>query len=138
MAYVLSTVTCGIVESVDVSEALAMPGVVGYVDHNDMPGSIYVCQGETLVFAAGKVENDTTVSYYIHLQVHYWGQPVGAIVAETHETARRAASLVKVNIAAEKPIITTEVGNFCLGTSAGIFERTRLLGSDPARQLLHR
>lgn len=94
MAYVLSTVTCGIVESVDVSEALAMPGVVGYVDHNDMPGSIYVCQGETLVFAAGKV--------------HYWGQPVGAIVAETHETARRAASLVKVNIAAEKPIITTE------------------------------
>lgn len=55
MAFVLSTETCGAIESVDTSEALAQPGVVGYVDHTDMPGSIHVGLGETLVFAAGRV-----------------------------------------------------------------------------------
>jgi CO/xanthine dehydrogenase Mo-binding subunit len=39
----------------------------------------------------------------------YYAQPLAAIVAKDHETARRAANLVKVTITPEVPIVTIEV-----------------------------
>uniref|UniRef100_A0A914ELE8 CO dehydrogenase flavoprotein C-terminal domain-containing protein n=1 Tax=Acrobeloides nanus TaxID=290746 RepID=A0A914ELE8_9BILA len=47
----------------------------------------------------------STQIYY----VMYYAQPLAAIVAKDHETARRAANLVKVTITPEVPIVTIEV-----------------------------
>lgn len=45
MAYVMSNVASGTVNNVDATEALAMDGVRGYIDWQDVPGSLvsYSC-----------------------------------------------------------------------------------------------
>ena len=64
-----------------------MPGVVAYVDHNDIPGqnnvqlfSMMMPLPPREVFSTGKIS--------------HVGQTIGAICAETPEQARRAAKLV--------------------------------------------
>ncbi|KAH7730148.1 hypothetical protein AAVH_02640 [Aphelenchoides avenae] len=94
LAYVMSPVAHGTIDFVDYSEALEHPGVVGYVGHHDIPGELLIGHGDTPVFAKQKVT--------------YHGQPIAAIIADDHETARRAANLVKVNVAPEKPVVTIE------------------------------
>lgn len=42
MAYVLSQHASGTLNSVDVDEALALDGVVGYVGAEDVPGSLFI------------------------------------------------------------------------------------------------
>ncbi|KAI1715623.1 molybdopterin-binding domain of aldehyde dehydrogenase domain-containing protein [Ditylenchus destructor] len=95
MAYVMSPVAAGIINTLDVTKALEVNGVIGYVDKTDVPGQIMIGHGDTPVFADE--------------QVFYYGQPIGAIIAEDHETARRAANLIKVDIITDaKPIVTIE------------------------------
>lgn len=40
MAYVMSNVSNGIINSVDTTDALSMDGVKGYIDWKDVPGSL--------------------------------------------------------------------------------------------------
>lgn len=47
-------------------------------------------------------------------QITYHGQPIAAIIATDHETARRAANAVVVETVKEKAIITVEVRNVYL------------------------
>ena len=47
---------------VDTSAALALPGVVGYVDHSDVPGSNITGIGEDeLIFAKDEVYDDVII-----------------------------------------------------------------------------
>uniref|UniRef100_A0A1I8AU28 FAD-binding PCMH-type domain-containing protein n=1 Tax=Steinernema glaseri TaxID=37863 RepID=A0A1I8AU28_9BILA len=103
LGFVLSTESHAEIVSVDTSAALAMPGVVDYVDVNDIPeggtnrpGTMRVasCYDDTPMFAEGIVESH--------------GQVIGAIVAETVEIARRATALVKVTYKKLPPILTLE------------------------------
>uniref|UniRef100_A0A915DBR0 xanthine dehydrogenase n=1 Tax=Ditylenchus dipsaci TaxID=166011 RepID=A0A915DBR0_9BILA len=95
LAYVLSPVASGTINTVDVGAALQIPGVIGYIDHSDVPGSLMIGHGDVPVFPK--------------YEVVYHGQPIGAIVAEEHELARRAANLVKLDISAHRdPIISIE------------------------------
>lgn len=55
LAYVMSPVANGTIDFVDYSEALEYPGVVGYVDHTDVPGELLIGHGDTPVFADKKV-----------------------------------------------------------------------------------
>jgi xanthine dehydrogenase molybdopterin-binding subunit B len=66
-----------------------MPGVVGFVDHNDIPGEnniqAFAMFGATApkkeLFSSGKIT--------------HVGQVIGAICADTPEQANRAAKLVE-------------------------------------------
>ncbi|HNC94793.1 MAG TPA: molybdopterin-dependent oxidoreductase, partial [Myxococcota bacterium] len=73
------------IRSIDLSAALALPGVVGSMIGEELPrkyGAIPVCQDETAL-AIGKVR--------------YVGEPVVCIAAEDEETALRACRLVRVD-----------------------------------------
>ncbi|KAL6737361.1 hypothetical protein Aduo_011012 [Ancylostoma duodenale] len=95
MAFVMSPIACGTIESVDTSDALTMDGVVLYIDDDDvLEGARIGHQNDTPIFAKDKIS--------------YHGQPIGAIVAVDHETARRAANAVKVQYCREQPIVTIE------------------------------
>ncbi|CAH1790691.1 unnamed protein product [Owenia fusiformis] len=95
IALVLSTVAHGKILSVDTKMALEIPGIVGYVDHTDVPGS-----------------NDTGPAALIDEEIYRsemvtcQGQIIGAIVADTQAHAQRAAKLVKIQYETYDPIIT--------------------------------
>ena len=79
-----------------------MPGVVAYLDHNDVPGENNAAvpplqiEPEEL-FCSGKVK--------------YAGQPVGLIVADTSDKARTAAAKVSITYKNHKtPVIGLREG----------------------------
>jgi len=85
-APVCSPVAHGILRGVDVSAALAVPGVRAVIDAGDIPG-------------------DTTLAAFAHDEpvfatdtVLFIGQVVALVVADDVMTARRAARLVKLHI----------------------------------------
>ncbi|KAJ8311861.1 hypothetical protein KUTeg_010587 [Tegillarca granosa] len=84
LAFVTSTKAHANIVSIDTSEAMKVPGVVDYIDRKDVPSAntFGLVTKDHLLFAEGKV-------------LHY-GQIIGAIAADTRETARKAADLVKV------------------------------------------
>ncbi len=82
--------------SVDLSAALALPGVVGAMTGEELPkryGAIPVAQDETAL-ALGKVR--------------YVGEPVVCIAAIDEATAIAATRLVKVEYALLEPVLSTE------------------------------
>jgi xanthine dehydrogenase large subunit len=91
----MSPVASGMINSVDPTEALQMDGVRGYIDWRDVPGSLSIGHWGQVVFAKERVS--------------FFGQPIGAIVADEHEKARRAAALVKVDVTKEVPIVSIDV-----------------------------
>nr|CDJ95017.1 Ferredoxin and [2Fe-2S]-binding and Molybdopterin dehydrogenase and CO dehydrogenase flavoprotein and Aldehyde oxidase xanthine dehydrogenase and Aldehyde oxidase and xanthine dehydrogenase domain containing protein [Haemonchus contortus] len=95
MAFVMSPIACGTLESKDFSEALSMDGVVGYIDAEDVLKGIQIGH-----------HNDTPV--FVKDKITYHGQPIAAIIAQDHETARRAANAVKLEYTRDKPIISIE------------------------------
>ncbi|KAF8370363.1 xdh-1 [Pristionchus pacificus] len=95
-AFVTSKFASGILESIDASKALSMPGVVAFFDASDVrPGA-----------KIGHGVGDTDV--FVEREIRYNGQPLGLIVATDHETARRGANAVVVNATQKKAIVTIE------------------------------
>lgn len=84
------------IRGIDLSAALALPGVVGAMIGEELPrkyGAIPVCQDETAL-AIGKVR--------------YVGEPVVCIAAEDEETALRACRLVQVEYEPLPTILSIE------------------------------
>src|SRR5438132_13394514 len=79
---VLSTIARGRVVSIDASAARALPGVIAVLWHENAPRLAPLDDAELAVFQSDAVA--------------YHGQFVAAVVAETSEIARQAASLVVV------------------------------------------
>ncbi|VDM63232.1 unnamed protein product [Angiostrongylus costaricensis] len=95
MAFVMSPIASGTLEIVDPSDALEMDGVVDFIGASDVPEGAKI----------GHM-NDTPI--FVKDKITYHGQPIGAIIAVDHETARRAASAVKLKFNREKAIISIE------------------------------
>ncbi|HPH13414.1 MAG TPA: xanthine dehydrogenase molybdopterin binding subunit [Burkholderiaceae bacterium] len=95
-APVLSTVAHGKLLGVDISAALAMPGVRDVLLTRDIPGSPILASftGDEPIFAIDTVQ---------HI-----GQVVGVVVADTVMQARRAARKVKLNIEALPAILSVK------------------------------
>ncbi|HOZ64270.1 MAG TPA: xanthine dehydrogenase molybdopterin binding subunit [Burkholderiaceae bacterium] len=95
-APVLSTVAHGKLLGVDISAALAMPGVRDVLLTRDIPGSPILASftGDEPIFAIDTVQ---------HI-----GQVVGVVVADTVMQARRAARKVKLNIDALPAILSVK------------------------------
>ena len=80
---VLSEIARGRVTRIDASTALALPGVIAVLTHENAPRLADTTDRELAILQAGEVA--------------FRGQYVAAAVAETLETARYAASLVRVS-----------------------------------------
>lgn len=81
----LSTRAHAEIVGIDYAAAKAAPGVIGVLTAGDIPGENDVSPShkhDEPIFAMGKV--------------HFWGQPLFAVIAETRDQARRAAHLAKV------------------------------------------
>lgn len=95
MAFVMSPIACGTLEAVDPSKALAMDGVVGYIDASDVP-------------RGAKLGHHSDTPIFVQDEITYHGQPIAAVIARDHETARRAANAVKLEYCTGKALISIE------------------------------
>ncbi|MFK3982102.1 xanthine dehydrogenase family protein molybdopterin-binding subunit [Micromonospora sp. NPDC050397] len=86
---VQSTVATGRITSIDTVAACAEPGVLAVLTHLNAPRLARVDSGEHLILQSDRVA--------------FRGQFVGAVVAQTPETARYAAGLVRLTYAADRP-----------------------------------
>ncbi len=82
--------------SVDVSRALALPGVRAVLTHEDVPGA------KTYGM---KLADQPVLAVD---QVRYHGEPVALVAADDPQTARRAADLVHVEYAPYEPVTDPE------------------------------
>ncbi|XP_067931825.1 uncharacterized protein [Watersipora subatra] len=93
-AFAKTTVASATIDSIDVSDALKMPGVVTVLTSKDIPGvnrilaeEIFLCENEAF----------------------YYGQPVAIVVAETEAEAMAARDKVKVQYSGQKtPILSID------------------------------
>ncbi|MGH3006714.1 MAG: molybdopterin cofactor-binding domain-containing protein [Gaiellaceae bacterium] len=81
---------------IDISQAVAMPGVHAVLTHEDVPGDKRY----------GLEFRDQPVLAFD--RVRYFGEPVGVVAAETPEQARRAADHVNVEYEPLEPVIDPE------------------------------
>ncbi len=96
LAFGLSDVAKGTITAMDLAAVRAAPGVVAAMTADDLPFANDVspsAHDEPLL-------SDGTV--------HYLGQPLFLVVAESHLAARKAARLGVVEVAAETPILTID------------------------------
>ena len=96
LAFGLSEIACGALTRMDLEAVHAAAGVVAVLVATDLP------------FA-----NDVSPSVHDEPllatdRVHYLGQPLFLVVADSHLAARKAARLGKVEIAEEAPILTID------------------------------
>ncbi|NEN22325.1 molybdopterin-dependent oxidoreductase [Cryomorpha ignava] len=110
----------GKIKSVDYSKAEALKGVIKIFTYKDILGENQI----------GGIIQDEPL--WAEDEVHFWGQPIAFIVAETEAIAKKARALITIDIE-ELPVITTakeakEKGSFInaprsfkLGDSAKTF-----------------
>ncbi|MFE9563182.1 xanthine dehydrogenase family protein molybdopterin-binding subunit [Streptomyces sp. NPDC006487] len=91
-----STLAHAEILSIDVSEALTLPGVHAVMTYEDLP---------TPVKYYGMEFQDTPV--LAHGKVRHHGEPVALVAADHPETARRAAAKIKIEYR-ELPLVTDE------------------------------
>ena len=96
LAFGLSTIAAGRIAAMDLSEVRALPGVVAVLTAEDLPFANDVspsAHDEPLL-------SDGTV--------HFVGQPLFMVVAQTHLIARKAARLAVVSYEETTPILTID------------------------------
>jgi len=96
LAFGLSSVACGDITSIDLDAVRRAPGVVSVLLADDLP-----------------FENDVSPSVHDEPllatgQVHYVGQPIFLVVAESHLAARKAARLGKIEYADKAALLTID------------------------------
>ena len=93
LAFGLSQVAHGRIAAMDLDAVRAAPGVVAVLTAADLPfaNDVAPVAHDEPLLAAGTV--------------HYLGQPIFLVVAETHLSARKAARLGRVEIAADPPLL---------------------------------
>ena len=96
LAFGLSSCAAGQIKSVDLDAVRACPGVHLVLEAKDLPHANDVSPSahDEPLLADG--------------HVHYAGQPIFLVVAESHHLARRAARLAKIEITDEPAILTIE------------------------------
>lgn len=98
---VRSPVARGIIRRIDTSKAEAFPGVEAVVTWKDVPNNWY-----TILCLIGVEPNDEPV--LAATEVMWRGEPIAAVVAETEDIAREAATLVEVDIDEQPPVLDVE------------------------------
>ncbi len=94
--FVGAPVSAGKVVSIDASEALRLPGVVGIYTHRDLPGKNLW----------GPIFHDEP--FLVQDEISYLGQPVVVIAATSRTAAAHARDLVKIQCKSRPPILTID------------------------------
>ncbi len=96
LAFGLSRIAHGDIRSIDLSDVRAAPGVVAVLTADDLPHEADVSPSahDEPLLATGRV--------------HYVGQPVFLVIAESHLAARKAARLARIDMAGREPILTID------------------------------
>ncbi|WP_433435128.1 xanthine dehydrogenase family protein molybdopterin-binding subunit [Nonomuraea sp. CA-141351] len=124
-ALVHATIARGRITAIDTEAARAVKGVIDVLTHENAPAmkpppSQSLLNPSTMVIG-------TSVNYLATDEVHWNGQPVAVVVAESPEAARHAADLVRptyeelpavVDFAAEEPNATPQKGNALMPAAA--------------------
>ncbi|TCC65672.1 xanthine dehydrogenase family protein molybdopterin-binding subunit [Kribbella pittospori] len=92
-ALVYSTIARGRIIAIDTTEARGVQGVVTVLTHQNAPAMSP--PGKMSLLRPSSMAVSASVNYLATDEVHWNGQPVAVVVAETPETARYAASLVR-------------------------------------------
>src|SRR3954470_11870936 len=101
-----SNIARGKITAIDAKAAQAAPGVLAVLSHLNMPKFHSAPKSESRGTSSG-IRNEERFPFSDD-GVHYAGQYVALVVAETIEQARYAASLVKVSYAPEEPVLTMD------------------------------
>lgn len=105
-AFVLTDIGNGKIQSIDTSKALGMDGVLAFFTAKDITGKNLVVSAASQLFMMPDNE-----PLFVEEDVAYAGQPVGVIVAETHNLANEAAKLVEIKYSdalKRPPVLTIE------------------------------
>ena len=94
--FVPSPCACGVLEIIDVEEALAIEGVVGIYTSADVPGKQHF----------GTVFEDEP--FLPAQRIDYLGQPLAVIAAESRKAALEARQAVRVVVREETPVLSLE------------------------------
>ena len=108
LAIVGATVPSGRVVAIDAGEALASDGVVAVLTHENLPP----VAGEPHLLPSLLGQAAPGMSFF-PLQddvVHYAGQPVALVVADSHERAQHAATLVRIDYERAPALTTIDEG----------------------------
>lgn len=137
-ALVYATIARGRITAIDTAAARAVPGVVDVLTHENAPAM--KPPPKTSLLNPASFANSTTVNYLATDEVHWNGQPVAVVVAETWEAARYAASLVHptyqplpaaVDFASEAHNAVPEKGNQLVPAGADKGDATAALAAAP-------
>ena len=93
-ALVHATIARGRITAIDTAAAGAVPGVIAVLTHENAPAMKPA--PKVSLFNPSSFATSTSVNYLATDEVHWNGQPVAVVVAETPEAARYAASLVRL------------------------------------------
>jgi len=116
-ALVYSTVARGRVASLDTSAARAAPGVALVMSHENAPRM----KPMPLFMSKDKAAGGDDLPVLQDDQVHWNGQPVAVVLAQTQEQADHAKSLVRVTYETE-PATTAFAAAKAKGTRPGTFQ----------------
>ncbi|ALW83987.1 xanthine dehydrogenase [Hymenobacter sedentarius] len=98
-----SDIAKGRIKSIDITAAAKEPGVLAIYTHLNLPKLAKTPNDPDGKKAIGAPMGFLPLTSDV---IHYAGQPVALVVADTFERATHAASLVRVAYAAEQPIAT--------------------------------
>ncbi len=123
--FVCSTIAKGAIKSIAVREAMNAPGVldiIHYLNCPPVPGykPEFKAKNQSLVLNG--------LNVFTNNLVHYNGQPIALVVADTYERAVYAASLVKVDYIKEESQTDFEKG----------MQNARPLSGNPSRSVFKR
>ncbi|GAA2004766.1 xanthine dehydrogenase family protein molybdopterin-binding subunit [Nocardiopsis rhodophaea] len=110
----------GSVTSIDASDALAAEGVFAVLSHLNMPK--IAAEPHLIPSIAGTTAHAQSFFPMQDATVHYAGQPVAMVIANTLERAQHAATLVRIGYREERAITTIEEGR------AQAYEAERIFG----------
>jgi xanthine dehydrogenase YagR molybdenum-binding subunit len=115
-ALTFSTVARGRITSCDTSEAEAAPGVVLVMTYRNAPRM----QPMPLFMTAEKAAGGDDLPIMQDDRIHWNGQPIAVVLAETQEQADYARSLIRVTYAVTEAITSFEMAKE-RGTEPGLF-----------------
>lgn len=101
-----STIANGLVKSFDLTEALAVPGVVKILTCFDAPDCQFPTAGHP--WSVELKHQDIRDRRVLNQRVRLYGDDIAAVIAEDEVAAARAARLVKVEYEEYEPIVTVE------------------------------
>ena len=120
-----SDVAAGRVLSVDTEEARSIPGVVAVFTYADVPDIPFATAGHP--YTLDRTARDVEDRRILTGEVRYFGDEIAVVVAQTEAAAEAAAKLIRVEIAAQTPILDGEQAILpkARGNSSGFGKRNQ-------------